>query len=162
MSIRVISAILDADTGSPGTKLVLMILADFAREDGGSIYPSMETVAQRACMNECTVRRNIKKLIDAGWIIKEGKGFGKTNRYRIPNPGVLPTLAKIPPPNPGVLHVTPGVLHDNPLYPLKERKEFLQEEEEEVVFPWDLSPTGWVPNSVVKDVADLENPEAKS
>lgn len=164
MSVRVTSAILDVNTGSPGTKLILVILADFAREDGSSIYPSIATICERSCMCERAVRENLGRLKDAGFIEVQKRRHGLPTVYRIPfhTPAESAKLPKIGPvPDTRVPRQNlPKPLAENAPNPLELKKEeFFELEEEEVVFPWDSSPTGWIPNSVVKDVADGGDPK---
>lgn len=47
-------------------KLVALALADHAADDGGSVYPAVDRVAEWACMTPRQARRLITELIDAG------------------------------------------------------------------------------------------------
>ncbi len=68
--------------------LVLLCLADWA-DDSGLCWPSIDSVARRARCSESTARRSVRKLEDAGLLVREGFSRGRaTNRYRIiTNPG---------------------------------------------------------------------------
>ena len=46
----------------PKLKLVMLCMADYASDDGSSIFPSVETLAQRVGVSERTVLRALKEL----------------------------------------------------------------------------------------------------
>ena len=47
---------------APKLKLVMLCMADFASDDGSSIFPSVGTLAQRVGVSERTVQRALKEL----------------------------------------------------------------------------------------------------
>lgn len=49
---------------SPGSKLILMALADNA-DDQGYCWPKIKTIAAKCCVSERTARRTIKDLVDS-------------------------------------------------------------------------------------------------
>jgi DNA-binding transcriptional regulator PaaX len=55
----------------PTDKLVLVKLADYARDDGGNVYPSVATVARECWLSERSVRYALGRLLKAGHIRKE-------------------------------------------------------------------------------------------
>jgi len=70
----------------------LMILSTYM-DDDGFCYPSLETIADGAQVNEKTVRRHLKKAFALGWLHqrqvkapKRGKGW-RRNEYRACVPG---------------------------------------------------------------------------
>lgn len=69
MSVKHIGLVLDHFDAAPAIKLVAIILADHADNDG-LCWPSYRRIAQRANMSERTVRRHIKELQDLGIITK--------------------------------------------------------------------------------------------
>lgn len=74
---------------NPTTKLVLILLANYA-DESGCCYPSERHLATLAGTSERTVRRCIKALIDLGYIQSKQR-IGKTNLYQLL--GVPATLA---------------------------------------------------------------------
>ena len=74
---------------NPTTKLVLILLANYA-DESGYCYPSERHLAEVAGTSERTVRRCIKALVDLGYIESKQR-IGKTNLYHLL--GVPPTLA---------------------------------------------------------------------
>ncbi len=72
-----------------GSELLLALaLADFADDDGGSIFPSVATLAKKTRQSERTVQRQLSKFRRAGWLILEAPGRVRGGRgcaaeYRI-------------------------------------------------------------------------------
>jgi DNA-binding Lrp family transcriptional regulator len=96
MSVKHIGLVLDRLQAPPPLKLVALILADHA-DNEGVCWPSYRRIAERACMSERSARRHIKELQDqriitklrTGTIVKrDGKTIRISNAYRI-NTGVL-------------------------------------------------------------------------
>lgn len=72
--------------GACGTrKLVLVRLADFARDDGTSVYPSLATIVSHTGLSERTVRTALRELeaMSVLVVVRRGGGREKTTRYRI-------------------------------------------------------------------------------
>ncbi len=73
-------------------KLALLALADWADDSGGSIFPSVETVARKICASESQARRLIRSFERSG-LLKcvanaHGGAPGSTRHYRL-NLGML-------------------------------------------------------------------------
>lgn len=86
MSIRIMSLVFQADPDklTATQKLVLLALADFANDDGLSIYPSNERTARRTSLAVRSVQRIIRQLEEAKIVEKTRVGGGKRpNEYRI-------------------------------------------------------------------------------
>ena len=66
-------------------KLVLLCLADFADDDGASVYPSVRRVAVECGVGERHVQRVIARLIKTGEmvLVSQGGGRHRTSEYRI-------------------------------------------------------------------------------
>jgi response regulator of citrate/malate metabolism len=83
----VTKAVLDDETfiTKGSDKLVYAVLCSYADNIKGDAYPSINTIAKRACCSEHTVRRSLKKLQELGLILVEPRytGIGKqtSNRY---------------------------------------------------------------------------------
>lgn len=71
----------------PATKkLALLALADWANDEGGSLYPSIAAIAARCSVSERTVQRILRDLAEDGWLMvvgNENGGRRKTRRYQL-------------------------------------------------------------------------------
>lgn len=98
MSIHVMSWVLrNSEERVSGRRLVLLVLADHAHEDGRCSWPSVGTIAQEARMSERGVRYALRKLEESGRILRDGWSRHQTASYRIimeeppPTTGTIPT-----------------------------------------------------------------------
>lgn len=86
MSIRIMSAVF-ARYPAGGNELVLALaLADYAHDDGTHIFPHVDELAGKTRLGVRTVQYLLRKMQDAGWLIKCGAGHGGRGRsvtYRI-------------------------------------------------------------------------------
>jgi len=86
MSVRIMSMVFESRGPESTEKLVLLALADHANDDGLSIYPSVERVANKTALSERTVQLTIKKLVEETHLlqlVRAGGGRYTTNEYRI-------------------------------------------------------------------------------
>lgn len=67
--------------GNP--KVILLGLANHAHPDGTDAYPSLDTLAEYAHCDRSTARRNVRKLLEAGWIMEDGRGPRGQIKYRL-------------------------------------------------------------------------------
>jgi len=75
MSIRIMSEVWR--TNLPTTeKMILLVIADHATDEGDNAWPSQVTIATRASCNVRTVQRSINKLVQDGWLWVEKRGGG--------------------------------------------------------------------------------------
>lgn len=88
----------------PREKLVALALADFADDDGGNVYPSIKTLADKVSMSAGNVRRIVRQLEKIGYARLVGNAAGgapsATRRYRL-NAEALDTPGKAATPTPG-------------------------------------------------------------
>jgi hypothetical protein len=89
MSIKVMAWVWENAQASGTDLLALLALADFANDEGKSIFPKMKTLAMKIRMSERQTRRIVHDLVQAGHLIqvREGGWNGKsncTNEYAIP------------------------------------------------------------------------------
>lgn len=69
MSVEAIAWVLNhAPVKSPVSKLVLVALANHARPDGSSAFPSVSTICRYTCLSERSVRQHLEALEKAGII----------------------------------------------------------------------------------------------
>ena len=73
--------------GGGSELLVMLAMADWCNDDGGNLFPSIETVAKRIRTSVSQARRVSHKLIEDGWLEVVGNKFGgppgSTRRYRL-------------------------------------------------------------------------------
>jgi hypothetical protein len=97
-----------------GSRLVLLVLADYADEEGGSCWPSVKTIARETLLSERQVQYNLRHLAQIGEIAVEEEGGGrKSTRYKVCM-GESPGVQYLHPSEPsnelrGATHCTPGV-----------------------------------------------------
>ena len=60
----------------PTNKLILLALCDWANDNGGSVHPSIETVAKKVGCSTRTAQRIIGELVCSRWIAVVGNHFG--------------------------------------------------------------------------------------
>jgi hypothetical protein len=77
MSVKLMGAIFDLEIPST-EKLVLLAMADHAREDGTGCYPSVNTLARKTSLSKRGTQKLMRRLEAAGYIIDTGK----TSRYQ--------------------------------------------------------------------------------
>lgn len=86
MSVRVSSIVWDTDFPTQSMKLVALKLADNASDDGDSIYPAKDTIAEMTGCSRATVHAVIADFIHCGLLvqIEQGgtRGPGHTTLYR--------------------------------------------------------------------------------
>lgn len=66
--------VLDAEVGDPVAKLVLLILANRAGDDGWNSFPGQESIATQVEVSLDTIQRKLAALEESGWIIRERRG----------------------------------------------------------------------------------------
>ena len=70
MSIRVMNEVWESRKFEGNQLLLLLALADFASDDGGNVFPSVEKMAEKTRASRRTVQRNLRKLEDEGVLIE--------------------------------------------------------------------------------------------
>jgi hypothetical protein len=84
MSIRVMTVVWEVQFPTQSQKLIALKMADYASDNGNSIFPSNESLAKRSGCDERTVQRTLKAFRDCGIIhlIKQGgNGPKDTNEW---------------------------------------------------------------------------------
>lgn len=84
MSIRLMSLIWDVQFPTQGQLLIALKLADFANDDGGSVYPSRDRLAANCQCSEATVKRTLRSFREIGLLVvvhEGGNGPRDTTRY---------------------------------------------------------------------------------
>jgi hypothetical protein len=84
LTVHVTSWVLRNSKATLGSRLVLLVLADYADEDGGSCWPSVKTIAKETLLSERQVQYALRNLEQIGEIAIEEMGGGRrSTRYRI-------------------------------------------------------------------------------
>ena len=83
MSVHVLSWVLRHSEETLGRRLVLIVLADHAKEDGSSSWPSVNTIAREARMTRRPVQTALRQLEEHGAIIPVGTSKAGTTIYTI-------------------------------------------------------------------------------
>lgn len=82
MSIKLMSQVWEMADVTGSELLVLLALADYGNDEGGSIYPSMTSIAKKARLSVDQARRVIHKLTALGIVelVEQGGWTGTRNR----------------------------------------------------------------------------------
>ena len=112
-------AALDAKTDTPAEKLVLLVIANYADDDGNNIYPSKQTLADKTGLDTRTVQRICAKLLEQGVLAVVSQSVGRPTVYRL-HMDQMPALEKYrraagrPNKPPAPVQKTPGLSAENP------------------------------------------------
>ncbi len=92
MSIEVMTLVWKSFPGAGTELLTMLACADWCNDSGGSLFPSIATVAARTRVSESQARRNMHRLIEGGWLevvgnekggLAKGGLIGATRQYRL-------------------------------------------------------------------------------
>jgi hypothetical protein len=93
MSVRVLSWVFDhSPVEHRGDLLVLLVLADCARDDGSGAYPSVEKLGRKARLSRRGVFDALIRLKAVGAIEAQGRGPHRTVSYRVVMAGTVQLL----------------------------------------------------------------------
>lgn len=82
MSVEAFTWALSVPVGG-NQKVVLLGLANHAHPDGTESYPALDTLATYAACDRSTARRNLRKLVEDGWVVEDGLGPRGQGKYRL-------------------------------------------------------------------------------
>lgn len=82
MSFSAMAWAVKQTTGSPTCKLILLLLADRAN-DQGMCFPSIDTIAKDCELGTATVKRNIKSLESMGFLEIERRKSGNAHLHNV-------------------------------------------------------------------------------
>lgn len=83
MSVHVISWALRHSEATLGDRLVMLVLADHAKDDGTNAWPSVATIATQARLSERQTQRALRNLEELGEIVATGRSQKGTTVYSI-------------------------------------------------------------------------------
>lgn len=86
MSIRVMTFVWQCFPKGGSLLLLALAVADIASDDGGRIYPSVDTLAAKIRLSRRNVQYLLRQLENMGWlvVVNNGGGRRRTTRYRMP------------------------------------------------------------------------------
>lgn len=116
MSVGWMSAVWTGSEARGTARLVLLALADNARDDDGVAWPSVATLARKCRVDERTVQRAIGALVELQEVAVEPQR-GCSNRYRLLIPRTPVNLSPRQIATPGGVSPTPGNLPPDPRQP---------------------------------------------
>jgi hypothetical protein len=117
MSIKVMSLVWDNFNRGGSEKLVMLAMADWCNDAGGSLYPSIATIAKKTNISDKQARRIVHTFIEEGYLSvvgnEHGGAVGNTRQYQF-------NLDKFTPPTHGSppAGVTPPANGSTPLPPM--------------------------------------------
>jgi hypothetical protein len=86
MSIALMSVVWEIEWPTQSQLLIALKLADYANDDGSSIYPARETLGRKARCSLATVSATLKAFRDIGLleVVRQGgQGPGSTTEYKL-------------------------------------------------------------------------------
>lgn len=84
MSVKCMAAVWEHATAKGGERLLLLAIADYAKDDGSGAWPSLQRLAEKTLFSERNVRYLLRKLEESGELaIHHGAGPHGANRYTI-------------------------------------------------------------------------------
>lgn len=83
MSIHALSWVLKHSEAQRGSRLVLLVLASYAGEDGFYAWPSVATLAHETQMTRRSVQAGLRSLEQMGFIERQGESKSGTTIWRI-------------------------------------------------------------------------------
>lgn len=87
MSLPVFVWVLDNSEATLGGRLVLLVLAEHAHDDGRESYPALDTIARRSRLSRKGARDALKRLEREGHIERDGQGDAGQVKWRVIMPG---------------------------------------------------------------------------
>lgn len=83
MSVKVLTHVFQHSEASGNDRVVLLVLADHAHDDGTGAYPAQAMIAHKARITDRTVRDCLRRLEDAGEIERTGTRPRGVVEYRV-------------------------------------------------------------------------------
>lgn len=83
MSVKVMTQVFEEADCSGNDRIVLLVLADHAADDGSGAYPSQGTIARKARITDRTVRDCLRRLTATGYIKAVKKRSTGVVEYRV-------------------------------------------------------------------------------
>lgn len=119
MSIQIMSLVWKNFNRGGSEKLALLALADWCNDEGGSLHPSIATIAKKINVSESQARRIVHKFIEEGYLRVVdnfyGGAKGDTRKYEM-NIKMLSTPCMDATPS---AHATPSTDAHSPLAPMR-------------------------------------------
>lgn len=98
MSVQAMSWVIEHSGHKGNAFVVLLMIANHAKDDGSGAWPSIATLARKARIGERTVQRTIARLVRSKELsMQVGKGPSGTNLYTVNLTGAKLTPVKVTP-----------------------------------------------------------------
>ncbi len=88
MSVKLMTDVFESDL-EPTRRLVALIYANFANDDGENSWPSVSTVSRMTGLTDRAVRLNVKSMVSDKILIPDGTSKYRTNRFRLDRNALL-------------------------------------------------------------------------
>lgn len=95
MSVHALSWVFRYSEATLGSRLVLLVLADHAKDDGTAAWPSVGTIASEARMTRRAVQASLRKLEAEGMVESTGVSRAGTTVYRVVGVGGVVTAGGV-------------------------------------------------------------------
>lgn len=82
MSIKIMTMVFDRYPNGGGEMLLALSLADFADDNGTSVYPSIKQLSEKTRQSERSVQYQLRKMEESGWLVLVNSGNGGRNQRR--------------------------------------------------------------------------------
>lgn len=118
------SLVWDYFNNSGSEKLVMLAMADWCNDTGGSLHPSIASIAKKTCVSECQARRTVHSLIGQGYLSVVGNSAGgdpgKSRQYQVNLSRFTPSTNDSPTPSTMTTSIdaTPSTHAHIPLAPM--------------------------------------------
>ena len=87
MSLKVMTLVWENFNRGGSEKLAMLALADWCNDQGGSLHPSISSIAKKICVSESQARRIIHGFIDDGYLSvianHDGGNPGQSRHYKL-------------------------------------------------------------------------------
>ena len=91
MSILLMAHVFDLDITAP-QKLVLLVMANYANDEGENVYPSQENIANKTSQTRRGVVNIVQQLTELGYVSIVGKKGGRQNVYKLSIEKIMPDV----------------------------------------------------------------------
>lgn len=85
MSVKLLTMVFDRYAEGGGERLLALALADYARDDGSHVSPSVAALCLKTGQSRSTVQRQLARMLETGWLQRPPgtAGAGRVSLYLI-------------------------------------------------------------------------------
>jgi hypothetical protein len=88
MSVKLMTDVFESDL-EPTRRMVALIYANFANDDGENSWPSVSTISRMTGLTDRAVRTNVKTLVADKILVPDGQSKYRTNRFKLNRSALL-------------------------------------------------------------------------